>query len=171
MIERNLLIKKNAVHYLRDRLFNVRSYSPEDLEIDESFDYTRWGAAGAPGAVELTKNVVSLGFSFDDGGTQAECGSTLIQRIVTLEVFVFGLTDDWGDTISGAIQQQFLADQGLTLLDLGSSDDPAVIDFLQIPDRGSVRVERVPVRDPRPWEENLYRVVAKIEDLAYAGAE
>lgn len=167
-IGRNLLIKKNAVHYLRDRLFNVRGFTTEEIEIDEAFDYKRWGAAGAPGAVELTKNVLSLGFTFDDGGTQAEMGSTLTLRIVTLEVFIFAISDDWGETLGGAIQQQIRADQVIPLLDLGSSDDPAVIDYLQLPDRGSVRMERVPVRDPRPWEENLFRVVAKVEDLSYA---
>lgn len=171
MIERNLLIKKNVVSYLRDRIFNVRGYSADDVEIDESFDYKRWGSAGAPGAVELVKNVISLGFSFDDGGTQAEMGSTLIQRIVTLEVFIFALTDDWGEMLGSAIQQQVLADQTIALYDLGSSDDPSVIDYLEIPDRGSARAERVPVRDPRPWEQNLYRVVIKASDLAYAGAQ
>lgn len=166
-IDRNLLIKKNAVHYLRDRIYNVRGFSTDDVEIDESFDYKRWGAAGSPGAVELTKNVISLGFSFDDGGTQAEMGSTLTLRVVTLEIFIFALSDDWGETLGGAIQKQIRVDQMIPLLDLGASDTPDVIDYLQLPDRGSVRMERVPVRDPRPWEENLFRVVVKVEDLSY----
>lgn len=169
MVQRNLKIRKSVAEYLRTRLPNWGMTS-DDVEIDESFDYKRWAiqSAATPSAVQLSKNVVSFGFSFDDGGRQAEMGSTLIERVISFEVFIFALSEDWADNIGGAIQNQIWADQVIPLWDFGSSDDPEIIDHLEVPDRGSVRFERVPISDPRPWEEHLFRVIAKATDCCYA---
>lgn len=162
-VERNVQIQKSVFQYLCTQLYDVRGFSRDDLQVEESFDYERFTEA-------LDKTYLSLGFNFDDGGVLAEMGSSLIRRVITIEAFVFGLTNEWADTIVGAVQRQLWADQAIPLLDIGSSDTPAIIDYLFIPDRGSVRGERVPVRDPRPWEKYLQRIVVKVEDEAYAAS-
>lgn len=164
MITRDQKVEQSVQEYLRTQLYDVLDYSEADVELLDDFEYGRFDSA-------LDKSYVTLGFNFDDGGRAAECGSSLIHRVITIELFIFGLDMDWGKNLTGIVKHCLHRDQVIPLLDIGVSDNPPIIDYLELPPIGAVRGERVPVRDPRPWEENLYRVVVKVEDEYYTALE
>lgn len=162
MIAREQMVTQSVQDYVRDGLTS-RSYAADDVEILDSFPYRQLNT-------ELRKTYVAAGFNFDDGGTPAEMGSDLIRRTYTIELFVFGLDETWGENVAQIVRGVLLQDNDLIPLKDYDQAGAPVIDQMEILLPGGVRVERVAVRDPKPWEENLWLVRAKVTDEYDAGA-
>lgn len=115
---------------------------------------------------QLDMNYISSGFNFDDGGQQAELGSTLKRRLYTIEFFCFGTTPKWAENLANALTSIIDAvDPTIPLKDVGGTG--AVIDAL-IVEPGGAQARRVTVANPRPWEENLWLAQFKVTDEYYA---
>lgn len=123
----------------------------------DSFPFGRF-----EGALDL--NYVAAGFNFDDGGNQAELGSSLKNRQYTIEHFCFGKTATWAENLASAIVSVIDSDAVIPLKDIGGTG--AVIDALII-EPGGAAARRVTVREPRPWEENISLVQVKVLDEYY----
>lgn len=124
----------------------------------DAFPYGRFEGA-------LDMNYISSGFNFDDGGQQAELGSTLKRRIYSTEFFCFGTTPKWAENLANALVSIIDSDQIVPLKDIGGTG--AVIDAL-IVETGGSQAMRVTVNQPRPWEENLWRAQFKLLDEYYS---
>lgn len=119
----------------------------------------------------FTKNVVALGFNFDDGGRMMEMGSDLTQRVHSIEFWVFGTDMSTGGNIATALRT-FIEDVGylVPLKDIGNGG--AVIDQLIVRD-GSYganqgpRIMRQVSNDPRPGDRYVFSVQIRVEDTYY----
>lgn len=126
----------------------------------DSFPYNRFDGP-------LDKTYVSMGFNFDPGSRPAEMGSTLRSRDLTIEFYVFGNTEGWGELVANSIKAAIEDDFSIPLLDYGVSQTPPIIGFLEVTDNGASS-ERAPIRDPKPWEENIFIVRVKVQDTYFA---
>lgn len=158
MVTRDDKITQSVQDYVRGVLFGKLGYPADKVEMLDAFPANRFTG-------KLDKNYVAAGFNFDDGGEAGEMGSDLTHRIYTVEFFVFGMTPVWGRNIGSALRTALEQDPTIPLKDIGESDD--VIDSLTIPPRG-LRARHLPIRDPRPWEENVWVVTVNLEDYYYA---
>lgn len=158
-VTRYTKIEQSVQDYIKDQLFNVQGIGADQVAVEDSFEYERFEAG-------LDKTYVAAGFKFDDGGEQAECGSTLRRYVHSIEFYVFGDSSAMGEHVAETIKQAVIRDEVIPLYDYGETN-PAIIDYLTLAPRGGARAERIPVRDPRPWEENIFRTTIKIVDEWY----
>lgn len=139
--------------YLR-RLMEEKGYGEDVIELLDSFPHTRFDSE------ELTKTYIAEGFGFDDGGKQAEMGSNLKERLYTIEFFVIGRTSTWAENVASAVKFSLENDQTIPLVDILQPAKP-VIDALVL---ASVSSEHQPISQPKPWQENIWTVHARVED-------
>lgn len=153
MITREDLVEQSVQEYVKNKLFNERSYDQNLVEVLDAFPYDRFNGP-------LDKNYVAMGFNFDDDGRQAELGSDLKTRLYTLEFFVFGMTQVWGRNLANVIK--FAADNEgvIPLLDLNDIDKPQ-IDSLVV---DGTRAERQPIQNPAPHERHVWITFVIVED-------
>lgn len=140
--------------YLRT-LLAEKGYSDDAVEILDSFPHTKFQDE------ELTKSYIAEGFSFDNGGKPAEMGSNLKDRLYTIEFFVIGQTSTWAKNLSQAVKFSLENDTTIPLVDITQPGKP-VIDALVL---ASVSAEHQPVSEPKPWQENIWTVHARVEDI------
>jgi hypothetical protein len=159
VVTREQMIEQSIQDYVRDMLFNKFNYPQDEVELLDAFPARRFDKA-------LDHTYVALGFNFDDGGRGGEMGSDLKRRIYTVELFVFGHTSLWGRNVGNAVKAALEQDATIPLKDISDPAQP-VIDFLTIPP-GGLRVQHVHVRDPRPWEENVWLCRVNLEDYYFA---
>lgn len=153
MIPREQLIEQSVTDYVREAIFTEFGYAPDKVELVESFDFNKIREG-------LTKNVVTLGFSFDDGGTQTELGSDFVTRVHTIEFFAFGLTNTWARNLANVVKHVMERDQRIPLIDYSDAAKP-VIDYV-LPH--TPRAARQPINDPEPWEQFVWTTNVQIED-------
>jgi hypothetical protein len=154
MVTREQKVTQSIQDYVRDWLL-ANDYTPDIVQVLDAFP--------EEGLTEtFDRSFVAAGFSFDDGGAQAELGSDLKRRVYNVTFWIFGLTAVAGQNIANAIKAAIERDGTVPLKDIGASGEE--IDRLVLLDEGGVLDERVPVREPRPWERNLWRVTARLED-------
>lgn len=158
MIPREELVEQSVTDYLRNQLFNVRDYSAADVEILQAFDRARFELM-----TKLDKNYIAIGFSFDDGARQAELGSDLKRRIYTIEFSTFGMTALWGRNLGNIIASSLEFDGCIPLKDVGGTGD--VIDTLLV---DNVRASRVPLANPRPWQDHIWATRVVVTDEYFA---
>lgn len=159
MVPREEKIEQSIQRYVRGMLFDRFHYPADQVELLNFFPTNRFSKA-------LDKTYVATGFNFDDGGQSGEMGSDLVHRVYTIELWVFGHSPVWGRNVANATKAALEQESTLPLLDFGG--DESEIDRLTIPPRG-LRSRQVSVREPRPWEENVFVVTVNIED--YYNAE
>lgn len=153
MIPREQLIEQSVTDYVRAAIFTEFGYSADKVELVEAFDFNRVREG-------LTKNVVTLGFSFDDGGTQAEIGSDLVTRTHTIEFFVFGLTNTWARNLANVVKHVMERDQRIPLIDYSDPAKPTIDYVLPL----TPRAARQPIAEPEPWEQFVWTTHVQIED-------
>lgn len=124
-----------------------------------------------PGTMtKLSRTLIAMGFSFDDGGEQGEIGSDLRHRVYTVEFFVFGLTNTQGRNFANVLK--FALDNGsdgyggIALLDV-SQVPPVRIDTIIV---RAVHAQRVPIQDPEPWQQFTWTTTVTVEDWYSAAA-
>src|SRR5439155_20947328 len=97
MIDRESVIERSVDMYLRNQLFNVRGYPTEKVEILDAYP-TNQVMTGP-----LDKNYIAIGWNTDDGGRQAELGSSLKRRVYTFVFYVFGTNRVWAKIVASVI--------------------------------------------------------------------
>jgi hypothetical protein len=152
MVTREQMVEQSVQDFLREQLFVVRGYPTEDVELLDSFPYNRFDGP-------LAKTYVAAGFDFTDQGRAIELGSDLILRTYTLEFFVFGHDPLYGKNVASVVMHT-LEDGNIPLKDISKTGAPQ-IDVLTLV---TVSKDRVPMEDPKPHEENLWLVTAKVDD-------
>jgi hypothetical protein len=153
VIPREQFVEQSVTDYVRAAIFDEYGYSPNKVELVESFDF-------AQPREHLTKNVIALGFSFDDGGTQAEIGSALTVRNHTIEFFAFGLTQTWAKNLASVVLHVVERDGRIPLRDYRDPAKP-VIDWLLT---DNARAARQPIAQPEPWQEYVWTTHVQVED-------
>lgn len=156
MVTREQLIEQSVQTYVREQLFDVRGYPEAQIEIMDAFPTDRFDGP-------LDKNYLAAGYGFDDQGTQAELGSDLTVRTYSIEWFVFATTQTWGRNLAHAIKFALETDKIIPLLDISQAAQPRVGTLVVL----GVTAEEVPVPDPEPAEENLWRTAVRVEDTYY----
>lgn len=153
-VTREQYVMQSVQDYLDKQLFDVRGYPRDQVQIKDAF-------TGDPIETPLTKNWVAMGFNFDDGGKQAELGSTLIQRRYSIEFFVFALTWTWGNNLSDAIQKSLENDLAIPVVDIAQQGRPEMGEFLEVI---NVRNNREAIPDPPQWQKYTWTVLLKVDD-------
>lgn len=157
MLTREGMIEQSVESYVKDKMFNVGGYSTDDVEVLDAFPYNRFDGP-------LDKTFVATGFNFDQGGEQAEMGSNLKRRQYTITFFVFGKDPDWGKNIANVCKAAAESDGVIPLKNYGVDDPASVIDSLMV---DSASTQRQFVREPKPWEENIWITYVKVTDEFY----
>jgi hypothetical protein len=158
-ITREDYVTQSVDKYLR-RLLLERGYTEDTIEILPSFPHTRFDDT------PLEKSYVCTGFSFDDGGRDAEMGSNLKERLYTIEFFVIGQDETWAKNLAQAVKFVLGSEKTIPLLDITDPSLPT-IDALIV---ASASAEHQPIASPKPWQEHIWTVHARIEDFYDAGA-
>jgi hypothetical protein len=144
MIDRETVIERSTELFIRNQLFNVRGYPQGGRRgitfLDTYPDNKRMERA-------LDSNYVAIGWSTDDGGKQAELGSSLKRRLYTFDFYVFGISRVWGKNLASVIRFSAESDQVIPLVD--PADPTKVIGHVDV-DYCSAQ-QRVSAT-PRPWE-------------------
>lgn len=159
MVTREQKIEQSVQDYVRGMLFTRFNYPTDEVELLDAFPIKRFERA-------LDKTYVALGYNFDDGGRQGEMGSDLKRRIYTVELWIFGASPVWGRNVANAVKAALEQEDTIPLKDIADPAQP-VIDNMMIPP-GGLRVQHVPMRDPRPWEENVWLCRVNLEDFYFA---
>jgi hypothetical protein len=157
MVTREQMIEQSIQDYVRGKLFDVHSYPEAKIEVMDSFPTERFEGP-------LTKSYVASGFNFDDKGRRIELGSNLTERVYTIEWFIFGMDDTWGDNLTHAIKFSLESDLAIPLLDITVPGKPPSGDALEVE---GVNAEDVIITDPAPAEEFLHRVECQVKDQYY----
>lgn len=158
MIERRTKVTESCKEIVRARLYiPAGPYRAEDVAIVDTFPEDQFKS-------KLDTNYVAAGYSFDDGGRQGEAGSDLVRYIWTIEYLVFAINGVWGKNVSDTVADAFRIGDNLPLLDIGTSRAPtgetAIVTYSQ--------AQRVVVRAPRPWEQNVWMTRVKLEDYFFS---
>lgn len=162
-ITREQSIIESVQRFTRDVLYNQKGYTAAEVAFLDGFPYNLFTGP-------LDKEYVACSFSMDDGGEQAELGSDLKRKQHTLEFWCFATTGVWGRNLSGAISNAIESAQLLIpLYDITQPDPAPIVDYLLVADR-SPKKQQVIVRDPRPWEQNLYLVTVNVIDEYYSAS-
>lgn len=153
-VTREQYVTQSVEDYLREQLFNVRGYPQDQVAIKDSF-------TGEPIETPLSKNWVAAGFNFDDGGRQAELGSTLVKRVYTIEMFVFGTSATWGENLANAIANSLETDLAIPIVNIAIEGRPPKGEFLEVL---SVAAQREAIPDPPEWQRFTWTVRLRVED-------
>lgn len=157
MITREDCIEQSVTNYLRTSILVDRAYPDTQVEFRESFPYEL-----KPD--EFDKNIVTVGFNFDDQGTQAEMGSSLKRRLYTIEFWVFGKTNTYGRNLANAVKFSLERDGIIPLFDIASTP-PVQIDALIVE---GVNVDRQIVPEPEPWQQFVWTSTLRVTDEYYS---
>lgn len=157
MISREQKIEQSVEDHLRDHLTEILGTSMTKVSLVDSFNPTDYDGT-------LDENVVALGYNFDNGGRAAELGSSLISKLHTIEVFILGVTPVWGNNLSAHVAGAFPTGAVIPLKEIGDPAKP-VIDYLPIEEAAR---EKQVIRDPQPWQENIWLVRLKVTDEYFA---
>ena len=154
MVTREQLIEQSVQEFVKNALFNVHGYPSAKIEIMDAFPKDRFEGP-------LDKNYIAAGFGFDDQGQNVEMGSDLTRRVYSIEWFVFAMTATWGRNLAHALKFALEQDHTIPLLNVTEPTPWPVIDRLVVL---GVNAEEVPVPDPTPAEENMWRTAVRLED-------
>lgn len=157
MIQREDQVEQSVQNFLKGNLFGVQGYSEKLIEFEDSFDAEKFDG-------DLTKNHIATGFNFDDGGADAECGSTLTIKVVTIEFFILGKDATWAKNLKNAVVSAFEEDKRVPLRAYGTVENPPIIDWLPVT---NVTGQREPIPDPAPWQRFVWTVLLRLEDEYY----
>jgi hypothetical protein len=166
LISREDLIVQSIQSFVTSELRGL-GYTPQRVELLDGFDAglfeERYGETG------LDRTYVAIAFQFDDGGTQAELGSSLKAYLHTIDFLIFGHTATWGRNVAHVIKSILNVERGaLALYDYNVPNDPRpVLDYLPIEE---ISTEREHTYDPRPWQQFVWSTRLRIWDEVLATA-
>lgn len=154
-IPREVCVEQSITDFVRTALFGEADYDASDVELLDAFPSDeRRGTA-------LDKTYVAVGFTYDEGGMPAECGSSLTRRPYNIEFFIFGHTMEWGRnvalTVKSILDTEFRA---ISLKDYNQSGTPEIDKILV----ENVRSAKQIIEDPLPWEAYVWTVTVIVVD-------
>jgi hypothetical protein len=153
MIDRETVIERSIESYLRNQLYTVRGYPTDKVIMLDAYPTnTRM-------TQPLDANYVAIGWSTDDGGRQAELGSSLKRRLYTFDFYVFGVSRVWGKNLASVIRFSLESDNTINLLD--PSDGVTEIGWVDV---DYVSMQQAVTPNPRPWQENCWITRLRVED-------
>jgi hypothetical protein len=153
LIDRESIIERSIESYLRNQLFTVRGYPVDRVVMLDAYpDSERMSRP-------IDKNYIAIGWSADDGGRDAELGSSLRRRLYTFDFYVFGVSRVWGKNLASVIRFCLESDQSIELLD--PSDGQTVIGHVDV---DFVSAQQAVTNNPRPFEENCWITRLRVED-------
>jgi hypothetical protein len=156
-LTREDFVTESVQAFLRQQLFSVHGYPEDKITIVESFDVSEFNQKPSP----LDTNYVATGFNFDDEGRQAELGSSMKERLYTIEFFVIGKSDTWAKGLAQAIKFSLEGEEDLIpLLDITKPERPEMDKLVLI----GVNAERQPIADPAPWQKHIWLVTLRAQD-------
>jgi hypothetical protein len=154
VIDRATVIEHSIESYLRNQLFTVRGYPTDRVVMLDAYpDNERMSRP-------LDKNYIAIGWSADDGGRDAELGSSLRRRLYTFDHYIFGVSRVWGKNLASVIRFSLESDQAIDLLD--PSDGQTVIGYVDV---DMVSVQQAVTNNPRPFEENCWITRLRVSDI------
>lgn len=154
MVDRETCIEQSVAEYVKTEL-QTRGYASDYSLVD----------AWPQELVKLETNLVSIGFTFDSDGEQAECGSDLKRKVYNIEFYVFGLTNTFARNLANQIKFACDKDGTIPLLDVSQPTPWPEMDRLIVL---GVIAHNDPIPQPQPWQEFVWRVRAQVEDTYYA---
>lgn len=158
MIDRESLIEASLAAFVRQAL------------LDRGYDQRKWEMIEAypAGLAKLDRILIAVGFNFDDGGEQGECGSDLKHRNYTIEFWVFGRTHTQARNVANTIK--FAIESGdygtIPLLDI-SKTPPVEIDRLTVM---RAHAAQQIFNDPEAWQQFVWTTTVVLEDWYSASA-
>lgn len=155
-ITREDQIEQSVYDFLESNL-RTKGYTEQIVKLREAFPSLNERSQA------LSITTIAIGFNFDDGGRQAEIGSDLIQRVYTIEFWVFGTTPTLGRNIAHMVRAIFEENYLVPIKDIGVDGAP-VIDQLPLLDERGVQVERQIASEPHAWDLNVWTTTTKFED-------
>lgn len=160
MVHRETLIAQSVFDFTVAAL-RERGYPEEQVDFRDDFPYDV-----VEGTVKtLERNIVAIGFDFDDPGEPAEIGSDLMRRVYTIQFWTFGLEAAYGENLAHAIKFALQAQGSIPLRDYDQDDSPE-IDDLGV--TGVTSERQVVATDPTPAQQNVWTTTLKVEDFYFA---
>lgn len=159
MIDRETIIERSVDAYLRNQLYTVRGYPSEKVVMLDT--YPTQTQMSRP----LDVNYIAIGWTTDDGGQDAELGSSLRRRLYTIDFYVFGISRVWGKNLAAVIRYCLESDDVIDLID--PSDGVTVLGHVDVE---YVSSQQAATPNPRPWQENCYITRLRVEDY-YSAAD
>lgn len=156
-IAREQKVQQSVQDYVRGKVFTEWGYPEDQVELVDSFNADDYEGG-------LSKNVIAVGYNFDDGGSAAELGSDLVRRVYTIELFCLGATPTWAQNLSGIVKEALESERRIPLREIGDPARP-IIDYLIVDD---VTNEREVISDPAPWQRYIWTVRVRVEDEYFA---
>lgn len=155
-VDRETLVEQSVTEFARASLLS-RGYPQEKWEIVDWDDSK---------IVQLDRILIAMGFNFDDGGSQGECGSDLKHRLYTLEFWVFGKTSTQARNVANVLK--FAIENGddgtIPLLDVAQIP-PVEVDRLVVT---RAEASRQKFQDPEPWQQFTWLTTIQVEDYYQA---
>src|SRR6185295_10640168 len=99
-ITREDQIEQSVYDFLESNL-RAKGYTEAKVTLREAFPTVNERSQALP------VTTIAIGFNFDDGGRQAELGSDLLQRVYTIEFWVFGTTPTLGRNVAHIVRAIF----------------------------------------------------------------
>lgn len=161
-ITREDLVAQSIFDQAKHVLLDVRGYPPDKVEFRTAFPYEL--EAG-----QLTRNIVAVGFDFDDEGQAAEMGSDLMVKLYTCQFWTFGLSETMARNLAQALKFGLIPNgPGGSLIPLKdiTQESAPVIDQLVVE---STSAEKQILPDPQPWQEHVWTMHLHVQDEYHAG--
>lgn len=158
MISRTDIIERSVELYVRQQLYGARAYPEDKVKMLDAYPTQKRMTE------RLDRNYIAIGFTFDDGGHQAELGSSLKRRMHTIDFHVFGMSRVWARNLASVLRSSLETDGVINLLDpLNNS----VVGYVDV---DYVSAQHHPVPNARPWEENVWITRLRVEDYHSAAS-
>jgi hypothetical protein len=153
MLDRETIIERSIESYLRNQLYVVRGYPSDRVVMLDAYpDNERMSRP-------IDKNYIAIGWSADDGGRDAELGSSLRRRLYTFDHYVFAVSRVWGKNLASVIRFCLESEQSIALLD--PADGQTVVGHVDV---DFVSAQQAIAANPRPFEENCWITRLRVED-------
>lgn len=159
-VSREQKVTQSVQDYLKEQMFTVRGYSTDTVEVMDAWD-------GGSMPTPLRKNYIATGYGFDNGGSSAEMGSSLIRRLYTVEFLIFAQNATWGRNLGSQIAMALEEDGLIPLKDVGQPGAP-VIDQLVLDGNGPQVQREPPGPDPPEWQKFVWSVRLRVWDEYFA---
>lgn len=158
MIDRESVIEHSVEAYLRSQLFTIRQYPASKVVMLDAYpDDARMSKP-------LDKNYIAIGWAADDGGKDAEIGTTAKRRKYTFDFYVFGISRVWAKNLASVIRYSLEADGVISLTDPVGGGNVGYVDI------DFVSAQQAVTPNPRPWQENAWITRLRVEDSYYSSA-
>jgi hypothetical protein len=162
MILREDLVEMSVLRKLKEALPEygyILSPEPKaDLLVKEMFPTPEERTA------ELKINTLAFGFNIDDGGREAEMGSTLTEYKHTLVAWVFGMEPRIARQIANSVKHIMRrSDDAIPLLNFAAEGNPQIdvlrTDKCQVMHQGN--------NSQRPWDQYVWTATTVLTDTYY----